>query len=176
MAEISSRILVTLGALLLSVAAAGAEDVELGALQISAPWARATPKGASIGGGYLKITNTGTVPDRLLGGSTPISGKIEVHEMSMASGGVMKMRQLAGGLEIKPGETVELKPGGAHMMFVGLKQQLSQGGHFKATLQFEKAGKVDIDFSIAGIGATTAGGDAPGNGMPGGDMGGMKMK
>jgi copper(I)-binding protein len=176
MARISSSVLVALGALLVSFVAAGADDVKVGALQISAPWARATPKGASIGGGYLKITNTGALPDRLIGGSTPISGKIEIHEMSAAPGGVMKMRELSGGLEIQPGQTVELKPGGAHMMFVGLKQQLSQGGHFQATLQFEKAGKVEVDFSIAGIGATTAAGNAPGSGMPGGDMGGMKMK
>jgi copper(I)-binding protein len=166
----SLNILVALGALVLSIALAGADDVKVGALQISAPWARATPKGASIGGGYLKITNTGTSPDRLLGGSTPVSGKIEVHEMSMASGGVMKMREVSGGLEIKPGETIELRPGAVHLMLVGLKHQLSQGGHFKATLQFEKAGKVDVDFSIAGIGATAAGGGAHGT------MNDMKMK
>ena len=131
---------------MLSFAAAGADDVKVGALQISAPWARATPKGASIGGGYLKITNTGTAPDRLIGGSTPISGKIEIHEMSMA-GGVMKMRELSGGLEIKPGRPSSSSPAACHMMFVGLKQQLTQGEHFKATLQFEKAGKVEVDFS-----------------------------
>jgi periplasmic copper chaperone A len=167
----SLSIVLTLGTLMLSPVAAGAGDVKVGALQISAPWARATPKGASIGGGYLRITNTGTTPDRLIGGSTPISGKVEVHQMSMA-GGITKMRELSGGLEIKPGETVELKPGGVHMMFVGLTQQLTQGGHFKATLQFEKAGKVEVDFTIAGIGATTVGGDAHSHGT----MNEMKMK
>jgi hypothetical protein len=159
-----------LSALALALAFAGgaslADDVKVGALEISAPWARATPKGASIGGGYLKITNTGAAPDRLIGGSSPISDKLEVHEMSM-SGGVMKMRPVSGGLEVKPGGTIELKPGGLHIMFVGLKQPLQQGQHFKATLQFEKAGKIEVDFSVAGIGATGAA-------MP--DMGGMKMK
>jgi len=148
-----------------------AEDVKVGSLEISAPWARATPKGAAIGGGYLKITNAGTTADRLVGGSTAISGKLEVHQMSMSSG-VMKMRPVTGGLEIKPGETVELKPGGVHIMLVGLKQQLQQGHHFTATLQFEKAGTVDVDFSVAGIGATSAG-DAASRSH---DMGGMKMK
>lgn len=143
-----------------------AEDVKLGALQISAPWARATPKGAAVGGGYLTITNTGSAPDRLVGGATAIAGRLEVHEMSM-SGGTMKMREIPGGLTIKPGETVTLKPGGFHLMFVGLKQQLREGEHFKASLQFEKAGTADIDFTVAGLGATSAG-DA----MPGG----MKMK
>lgn len=151
---------------------ASAEDVKVGALQISAPWARATPKGAAVGGGYLKITNTGDAPDRLTGGATSIAGRLEVHEMSM-SGNTMKMRQLTNGLEIKPGQTVELKPGGVHIMFVGLKQQLQQGQHFKATLQFEKAGKVDVDFSIAGIGSTAP--DAHDN-MPGMSHGGMNMK
>jgi copper(I)-binding protein len=81
---------------------------------------------------------------------------------------VMKMRELAQGLEIKPGEKVEFKPGSYHVMFMGLKQQLTQGQHFKATLQFEKAGKVDIDFAIEGLGAQSpgpAGGHSPG-GMP----------
>jgi hypothetical protein len=149
---------------------AQAEDVTVGSLRISAPWARATPKGADVGGGYMKITNTGTAPDRLVGGSTDISSRFEVHEMTMENG-VMKMRPVAGGIEIKPGQTVELNPGGYHVMFVGLKQQLKQGEHFKAVLEFAKAGKVDVNFSVAGIGAQSADGD---HAMPG--MGGMPMK
>ena len=149
---------------------AQAEDVTLGSLKISAPWARAMPKGASVGGGYMKITNTGTAPDRLIGGTTDISRRFEVHEMTM-EGGVMKMRPVADGIEIKPGQTVELNPGGYHVMFVALNKQLMQGDHFKATLEFAKAGKVDVDFTIEGIGAQTGGGDNP---KPG--MGGMQMK
>ena len=145
---------------------AQADDVTVGGLKISAPWARATPKGASIGGGYFKITNTGTTPDRLVGGATDVASRFEVHEMSMDNG-VMKMRPVTKGLEIKPGQTVELKPGGYHVMFVGLKQQLEKGHPFKATLMFEKAGKVDVDFAVEGIGAQTGAGGA----MPG-----MQMK
>ena len=153
---------------------AQAEDATVGSLKITAPWARATPKGASVGGGYMKITNTGTAPDRLVGGSTDISARFEVHEMKMENG-VMKMRPVAGGIEIKPGQTVELNPSGYHVMLVGLKKQLMQGDHFKATLEFAKAGKVDIDFLVAGIGARTGGGD---HAMPGMQMhdGTMKMK
>ena len=147
---------------------AQAEDVTVGTLKISAPWARATPKGASVGGGYMTITNTGTVPDRLIGGTTDIAKGFEVHEMKM-EGGVMKMRPVAGGLEIKPGQTVTLDPSGYHVMLMGLKKQLMQGEHFKATLQFAKAGKVDVDFVVEGIGAKTGGGAMP-------SMGGMKMK
>ena len=102
---------------------AQAEDITVGSLKISAPWARATPKGASVGGGYMKITNTGTAPDRLIGGSTDVAGRFEIHEMKMDNG-VMKMRPVTGGLEIKPGQTVELNPSGYHVMLVGLKQQL----------------------------------------------------
>ena len=142
-----------------------ADDVTIGSLKISAPWARATPKGAAVGGGYLTITNTGNTPDRLVGGTTEIASRFEVHEMSMDNG-VMKMRQLAQGLEIKPGEKIEFKPGSYHVMFMGLKQQLTQGQHFKATLQFEKAGKVDVDFAIEGLGAQTPG-SSGGHAMPG---------
>jgi hypothetical protein len=156
------RILLTAICMSLLALPAQAADVMAGMLKISAPWARATPKGASVGGGYMTITNTGTAPDRLTGGSTTVSRKFELHEMSMDNG-VMKMRPLASGIEIKPGQTVELKPGGYHVMLVGMKEQLKAGDHFKATLEFAKAGKVDVDFTVEGLGA------AP-------PMGGMQMK
>jgi len=148
-----------------------ADDVMAGGLKISAPWARATPKGASVGGGYLTITNTGTKADRLLGGSTAVAGSVEVHRMSMDNG-VMKMRPVTGGLEIKPGETIKLDPTGYHLMIVGLKQPLKEGDHVKVTLDFTNAGKVDVDFAVAGIGAMQGGAMQGGaGGMPG-----MKMK
>jgi hypothetical protein len=152
------------------IAPAHAEDVMAGSLKISTPWARATPKGANVGGGYLTITNTGTAPDRLMGGSTDVAGGVEVHQMSMDNG-VMKMRPVAGGLEIKPGETVKLDPSGYHIMFTGMKQQLKEGEHFKAMLDFAKAGKVAVDFTVEGLGAMSIGGTHP---MPGGMP--MKMK
>ena len=101
----------------------------------------------------MTIKNTGT--DRLTGASTAVAGKVEVHEMTMDNG-VMRMRPVAGGFEIKPGQTVELKPGGYHIMFVGMKEQLKTGEHFKATLEFAKAGKVDVDFTVEAVGATSA--------------------
>jgi copper(I)-binding protein len=138
-----------------------AQAQDAGALKITAPWARATPKGASIGGGYMKITNTGNAPDRLVGGASDVAGRFEIHEMSMDNG-VMKMRQLTKGIEFKPGQAIEFKPGGYHVMFVGLKKPLTQGEHVKATLQFEKAGKIDVDFMIEGIGAQSGGAAMPG--------------
>lgn len=128
-----------------------AHDYTIGSLKIDHPWSRATPKAASVGGGYMKITNTGSVPDRLVGGSSDISSRFEIHEMSM-DGGVMKMRHLPDGIEIKPGQTIEFKPGSFHAMFIGIKRPFVQGERVKATLQFEKAGKVDVDFAIAGVG------------------------
>jgi hypothetical protein len=155
----------------LVAAPALAHDYTLGALKIHDPWVRATPKGAQVGGGYMTITNTGTAPDRLVGGSSAVATGFQVHEMSMANG-VMKMRELPNGLEIKPGETVVLKPAGYHIMLTGLKGQLKQGNHVDATLKFQKAGEVKVDFAVAGIGAMT--GDSGG---AGGDhaMPGMKM-
>src|SRR5688572_28791206 len=97
-----------IAAVLAFASSAAAHEYNLGPLKIGHPWARATPKGATVAGGYLKITNTGTAPDRLVGGSAAFAGRSEIHEMS-EEGGVMKMRHLPRGIEIRPGETVELK-------------------------------------------------------------------
>jgi copper(I)-binding protein len=132
-----------------------AYDYKVGALEIEHPWSRAVPKGATVAAGYVTIKNTGTEPDRLVSGSTPVASKFEVHEMSMDKG-VMKMRPVQGGLEIKPGETVELKPQSLHIMMMGLKQPIEKGKPFKGSLVFEKAGTVDVDFAVEGVGATPA--------------------
>lgn len=142
-----------------------AKDYTAGSLKIERPWARATPKGAPVGGGYFTVTNNGSAPDRLVGGSVPVSSGFEIHEMAMDNG-VMKMRMLPNGIEIKPGATLTFKPGGYHLMFTGLKDQLKQGETFKGTLQFEKAGKVDVEFSVQGMAATGAGGASGHGGMP----------
>ena len=137
-------------------ATSGVATFKLGDLTVTSPWTRATPGGAKIAGGYLKITNNGNTADRFVGAKSDPTDHVEIHEMSM-SDGVMKMRPLPNGLEIKPGETVELKSGGYHLMFMDLKQPLKPGDTFKATLQFEKAGSLDVNFSVRGLGATTGG-------------------
>jgi copper(I)-binding protein len=134
---------------------ASPENIGAGDLAIDAPWARATPGGATVGAGYLRITNGGAASDVLIGGSTLAGERIEIHEMTMTDG-VMRMRALAQGLEIKPGETVELKPGGLHLMFIGLKSALKEGEAFKAKLEFRNAGAVEVEFSVAPIGAASA--------------------
>ena len=139
-----------------------ADDVMVGALKLTTPWARATPKGATVGGGYLTITNTGNALDRLVGGASDVSNRFEIHEMSMDKG-VMKMREITSGVEIKPGQTIRFEPSGYHIMFVGLKQPLKEGDHIEATLKFEKAGKASVDFVVQGIGARSGGSTSQGS-------------
>lgn len=141
-----------------------AADYHVGSIHITQPWARATPKGALTGAAYMTITNNGTTPDRVNCASSDASAKCQIHSMTMDNG-VMKMRPVEGGLEIKPGETVTLKPSGFHVMLVGLKNPLEQGKMVEVTLQFEKAGMVKVEFPIAPIGAAA----------PGGPAGGMQM-
>ena len=139
-------------ALALSCGTALAQDYTAGPLKIEQPWTRATPAGAKVAGGYVAVTNTGSTADRLLGGSSEIAGKVEIHEMSM-NNGVMTMRGLPEGVELKPGAKVEMKPGGYHIMFMELKRQLKEGEKVKGTLTFEKAGAVPVEFSVQSVGA-----------------------
>jgi copper(I)-binding protein len=136
---------------------ARAEDVKAGDLVISQAWSRATPNGAKIGSGYFTIENKGTAADKLIGISGDISGKIELHEMSM-NNGVMKMRAVDGGLAIDPGKTVKLAPGGYHLMIMDLKNPLKQGDKLPLTLSFERAGKVAVTLDVQGVGAQGPGG------------------
>lgn len=134
-------------------------SVKAGTLTIDTPWIRATPGGAKVAGGYMKIINEGKEADRLIGGTLPMAGRFEVHDMSV-EGGVMKMRHLPKGLDIAPGTSVELKPGGYHVMFVDLKRGLKEGESVKGTLVFEKAGTVEVEYRVGPIGggAPKAGG------------------
>jgi copper(I)-binding protein len=143
-------------ALTLSGTAALAHDFTVGPLKIGHPWTRATPAGAKVAGGYLSIQNTGSAADKFVGGASEIAGRVEVHEMGVKDG-VMTMRPLDAGLEIKPGEKVELKPGGFHIMFLDLKRQLKQGERVKSTLTFEKAGTVEVEFVVDAVGARSSG-------------------
>jgi periplasmic copper chaperone A len=164
----------TLMAAQLAAAGAEAADYDVGSIHIAQPWARATPKGASSGAGYMTVSNNGTTPDRLSCVSSDAAAKCQIHTMIM-EGGVMKMRPVEGGLEIKPGETIMLKPSSLHVMFVDLKHPLEQGKMVEATLKFEKAGTVDVELPIAAIGAAMPGAPAAGGTMmQGGGM--MQMK
>jgi periplasmic copper chaperone A len=144
-----------IGAALLAgllAAPARAQEVTAGDLVITQAWTRATPGGAKIGGGYVTIENKGSAPDRLIGGSADVAGKVEVHEMAM-NNGVMTMRPLDQGLVIEPGKTVKFAPGGYHLMMFDLKSPLKQGDKVPLTLEFAKAGKVKLSLDVQGIGA-----------------------
>ncbi|MEH2530401.1 copper(I)-binding protein [Bradyrhizobium sp. AZCC 1588] len=132
---------------LLIATSAGAHEYKAGALDIGHPWSRPTPKDSNIAGGYLTITNKGKTADRLIGGTSPAASQIEVHEVVDVDG-MAKTRPLANGLEIKPGKTVELKPGAYRILLMGLKEPFLIGQKVKGTLVFEKAGPVDIIYNV----------------------------
>lgn len=136
-----------------------AHSFEKGSIKITHPWSRETPTGAGVAGGFLKVTNNGKETDSLVGGSFVASKHIEIHEMAM-EGGMMRMRELPKGLEIKPGATVELKPGSFHIMFMELNKPFKAGDLVKGTLVFEKAGTIDVEYKIEPLGSKSSA-DAP---------------
>jgi hypothetical protein len=154
------KIWLVAAALMFSGGAAGAQTYTVGAIEIGSPWARATPKGAAVGGAYMTITNKGAEADRLMSISSPAAAQVAVHQMSMDKG-VMSMRPVQGGLEIKPGQTVVFNPDSFHIMLMGLKQPLMQGERLKATLDFAKAGKIDLEYVVESMGAQGPSGAAP---------------
>jgi copper(I)-binding protein len=140
---------------------AAAAGYHVGSLQISQTWARATPQGADSGAAYMTVTNTGAKAEKLSCVSSPASAKCQIHEMSMDNG-VMKMREVEGGLNVKPGETITFKPGGYHLMLVDLKAPLQQGKSVDATLKVDNGGTAEVEFPIAAIGAPAPGASAGG--------------
>lgn len=137
--------------LLAGMPAAFAHEFKVGSLEIDHPWSRATPPGAKVAGGYLTIKNSGGEPDRLVSIASDVSQKAEVHEMAVKDG-VMTMRKLDNGLDIPANGKAELAPGGYHLMFIGLNRQPKQGEKFAATLTFEKAGPVTVEFNVEAVG------------------------
>jgi periplasmic copper chaperone A len=131
---------------------AGAKNYQAGSLHIETPWARATPKGVQIGGGYVVIKNEGKEADALIGASLMRASRTEMHQMKMDNG-IMEMRPVTGGIDIKPGATITLDPGGYHFMFMGLKEPLKEGDLVQGTLVFKRAGTVPVEFEVEGIGA-----------------------
>lgn len=127
-----------------------------GDLQLEKPWARATPPGASVGGGYVVIRNKGAAGDRLVGVSSPASARMEMHEMAMEKD-IMRMREVKG-IDVPAKGAAELKPGGFHLMFMELKAPLKLGDKVPVTLKFEKAGEVKAEFAVESMGGAQHGG------------------
>lgn len=136
----------------LSLAHADAHEVKIGDIVIEHPWSRQSPMKADVAAGFMTITNTGTTDDRLVKATSTVSGMTQIHTMKM-EGDVMKMEELKDGIVIPAGGSVVLKPKSLHIMFMGLKQQVSEGESFTGTLTFEKAGTVTIDYEVKGMGA-----------------------
>jgi periplasmic copper chaperone A len=134
----------------------GAHDYSVGPIKIVHPWTRMPPTGAKVAGGYMTLTNTGTDVDTLLGGTIINAQRLEVHEMSVTDG-VMRMKQLQPGLELKPGETVVLKPGSYHVMFMDLSARPETDKRLKGTLVFARAGTVEVEYKVEPAGASTSG-------------------
>jgi copper(I)-binding protein len=141
---------VTAALLALASVVAGAHEYMAGAIKIDHPYARSTAAGQPTGGGFMTFVNGGGA-DRLVSASAAVSESVELHEMKM-DGNVMKMRQVDG-IELGGGKTVELKPGGYHVMFVGLKAPLKAGASFAMKLKFEKAGEVTVEVKVEAPGA-----------------------
>lgn len=141
------RGLLVAATLLVTSSMAIAHDYMLGDLSIMHPHVRATVESAPVSGGYMTITNNGAEDDRLIAASVDFAGKTEIHEMAVVDD-VMKMRELADGIIIPAGESIVLKPGGYHVMFMGLKEQLKADEKRKAVLTFEKAGTINVEFTV----------------------------
>lgn len=123
-------------------------------MQIEKPWARATAPGAKVAGGYMLIRNQGAAGDRLVSASSSASAKVELH-VHLNDNGVMKMRQVPG-YDVPAKGAFELKPGGAHLMFMDIKRPFKEGEKVPVKLKFEKAGDVNAEFHVGRLGEGAA--------------------
>ena len=146
------RTLLTLAATTLLIVAASFAFAQDASIQVEQPWARATPAGATTGAVYLTITNKSQEMDRMLSASSDVADKLQIHEMKVVNG-TMEMREVPSGLPVPAKGSVVLKPGGFHVMLIGLKKPLKAGETIPLTLDFEKAGKVSITVPIRAMGA-----------------------
>ncbi len=170
MANRASRGLAAIFAAALAATPAFAHDTEIGDLMLENPHSRATPSTARTGVGYLTIRNNGAEADRLVAVACDCAEASEIHTMTMENN-VMRMRELPDGLEIPAGGMIELKPGGLHLMFIGLKAPFAEGETVEASLTFEKAGSADVIFAIGPLGGMGKGHGMKGHGSGHGQQG-----
>lgn len=151
--DIEARLAVTaLAGALVMAALQPVHAHDTGPIQVEKVWARATPPGAKVAGGFATIENHGATPDRLVSATAEISGKVEIHEMAVTDG-VMTMRPLPDGLPVPAHGEVTLAPGSYHLMMMDLAGPLKAGEHIAGTLTFEKAGTIPVEFAVAPIGS-----------------------
>jgi periplasmic copper chaperone A len=144
----STPILPTIAAIgaLVTIGTAHAHDFKAGDLHIDHPWARATAPQQPNGAAYFTVANEGAA-DRLLEAQSPVADRVELHTHDVDSAGVMRMRQVEA-IDLPPGETTALEPGGLHVMLIGLENRLVEGEAFPLTLVFEKAGAVEVEVAV----------------------------
>ncbi len=126
---------------------------KLGDIVIEQPWARATP--GKVGGAYMTLRNDGAAADRLVKVASPLAEKAEVHETKI-DGGTAMMRAV-GDVELRPSRSVEMKPGGLHVMLMGLQRPLKEGERIKLVLTFERAGTIEVEARVEKAGAAAPG-------------------
>jgi periplasmic copper chaperone A len=148
----ANLIAVMLVAAALQSPSARAEETKAGDLVISQPWSRAAPKGAELANSYLTIENKGAAADRLIGAAADVAEKLEIQQIVLVGGG-LTANPVAGGLAIAPGDKVVLAPGGYFLALEKLKSRLKKGTKVSISLQFEKAGKVDVAFDVLSPGS-----------------------
>jgi copper(I)-binding protein len=128
-----------------------AQNASVGSIKIENAYTRATAPGQQVAGGFLKIENKGSA-DQLVSASSPVAGEVQLHEMSM-EGNVMKMRQVKD-IAVPAGGSVELKPGGLHLMLMNIKAPLAAGETVPVKLKFAKAGEVEVKLPVNAVGAS----------------------
>jgi copper(I)-binding protein len=145
------RNIVAVITLAIGLSAIGSATAGASGIAAEHAWARATPKGATVGAAYVTLVNNGSDDDRLVGASSPTADAVQFHSETNDDG-VMKMARLAA-LDVRPGTPVVFKPGSIHIMLLGLKQQLREGESIPLTLSFEKAGPLSVTARVGKIGA-----------------------
>jgi periplasmic copper chaperone A len=134
---------------------AAAQTFAAGDITVTGAFTRAMLPNAPVGAGYMSIANAGSEPDRLLGATTEATGSVELHDMKITDG-MMQMKPMPEGIEIPPGGTVTLAPGGLHMMFIKPRAGFREGECLALVLKFERAGELPVELSVGPVGA-----DAP---------------
>ncbi len=119
---------------------------EKGDLRVGHPWTRATPPGAKVAAGYLSVRNSGKLPERILGASSPAAERVELH-IQVREGDVLKMREVQS-VEVPPGQSRMLRPGSLHLMLVNLRKPLVRGQSIPLTLRFERTGDLQVELEV----------------------------
>lgn len=123
-----------------------------GGIEVTQAWSRETPPNAPVAAGFVTIRNAGKTEDRLVSVKSQAAGRVEIHDVRDEQG-VARMREMSNGVPLPAGATVELKPGGYHLMFISPAQRFQAGDAIAATLVFEKAGEMPVEFEVRGVGA-----------------------